>query len=421
MLDIEFIRKNPNLVAEGAKKKGIDIDIEGFLKIDAEYRDLLTSVQRLQEKRNILSRERKIEEGRKIKQDLEEKETALREVEKKRKDWLLKIPNLPLPDVPVGEETEFEVIKVVGEPRKFDFKPHDHVEIGELLDVIDIKRAGKVAGTRFGYLKREGAVLEIALIQYAFERLLAKGFIPVFPPVLIKPEITEGLGYWQNEGSKNYYLVYDPKDNPEASGGFYLVGTAEHSIVPMHKDEIFDEGELPRRYVGFSTAFRREAGSWGKDTRGILRVHQFDKIEMVSFTKGENDEKELEFLISCAEELLSALSLPYRLVKLASKDLSFPAAKTVDIEVWIPSQNSYRETHSISTTTDFQARRLNISYKDKQGKKYAHILNGTAFAIGRMIIAILENYQCEDGSVDIPQVLQKYTGFSKIQPQFSKK
>ena len=229
--------------------------------------------------------------------------------------------------------------------------------------------------------------------------------------------MTEGLGYWQAGGNENYYLVSDyekenegkEKDNP-----LYLIGTAEHAIVPMHKDEIFDEKDLPKRYVGFSSAFRREAGTYGKDTRGIVRVHQFDKIEMVAFVRQEDEKEEGKKLLSLAESFMNDLDLPYQVVQLASEDLAFPTAETIDIETWMPSQNKYRETHSISTTTDFQSRRLNIKYKDGDKKKFVHILNGTAFAVGRTIIAILENYQKEDGSILIPKILQKYLHSEKI-------
>ena len=261
-------------------------------------------------------------------------------------------------------------------------------------------------------MKNEGALLELALIQFAMDKLIKEGFIPIFPPMLIRGEITNELGYWNGENSNNYYLVNNYEEHP-----FYLIGTAEHSIVPMHKDETFEEKDLPKRYIAFSSSFRREAGTYGKDTRGILRVHQFDKVEMVSFVKPENDEKERKKILSIAESLVNDLDLPYQVVQLASGDLAFPSAETIDIETWMPSQNKYRETHSISTTTDFQSRRLNIKYKEGAEKKFVHILNGTAFAIGRTIIAILENYQQKDRSVLIPKILQKYLNKEKITPK----
>ena len=299
------------------------------------------------------------------------------------------------------------------EPTKFTFIPKDHVVLGEALDLIDIKRAAKVSGTRFAYLKNEGALLEFALVQLVLEVLTSEGFTPIIPPVLIHKEITEGLGYWQAGGNEDYYNLNDPEEKKE----LYLVGTAEHSIVPMHKDEIFQKKELPKRYVGFSSAFRREAGSYGKDTRGILRVHQFDKVEMVSFVTEEDDDKEHEYLLSLEEKLFQLLEIPYQVVKMCTGDLGFPIARKYDIEAWMPGQGKYREVTSTSTTTDFQARRLNIKYQDGNEKKYSHILNGTAFAIGRTIIAILENYQQEDGSVVVPEALRKYVGKSVIKPK----
>ncbi|OGH15029.1 MAG: serine--tRNA ligase [Candidatus Levybacteria bacterium RIFCSPLOWO2_02_FULL_37_10] len=418
MIDIKFIRENPDKVQKGAGDKGIKIDINQILDSDKTYRKLSESVQKLREERNKAAEKKDIEKGKEIKEKLDKQEQELRLAKEKLDDLLLKIPNPPLKDVPIGDESKNKIIKKVGNPKKFDFAPRDHVEIGENLDLIDVKRAAKVSGTRFGYLKNEAVLLELALIQFVLEKLTKEGFIPVVPPALIKKEITEKLGYWH--GMKNgitsneeYYWVQDPKENQE----MYLIGTAEHSVVPMHKDEVFMGKDLPRRYIAFSPAFRREAGSYGKDTKGIFRVHQFDKLEMVSFVKPEDDEKERKRLLSLAEDLVSELGFSYQLVKLASQDMSFPAAETIDIETWIPSQKRYRETHSISTTTDFQARRLNIKYQDGAEKKYVHILNGTAFAIGRTIIAILENYQKKDGIVDVPKVLQKYIGKTSIKPK----
>jgi len=430
MLDIKFIRENPSLVQKAAKDKGYDVDIDHVLEIDLKYRELSLSAQKLREERNKLSQDRNIEEGKRVKNELEIKEHALRSVKEELNKWLLKIPNPALPDVKVGkDESENEVLRkhmpasTRGElPSPFSFTPKDHLELGESLDIIDVKRAAKVSGTRFAYLKNEGVLLEFALVQFSLEVLTKEGFIPIIPPVLIHKEITEGLGYWQAGGNEDYYLVEEPAEKKE----FYLVGTAEHSIVPMHKDEILQSRTLPLRYVGFSSAFRREAGSYGKDTKGILRVHQFDKVEMVSFTTKENDDKEHEYLLSLEEKLFKMLEIPYQVVKMCTGELGFPVGRKYDIEAWMPSQNKYREVTSTSTTTDFQARRLNIRYiKDPASqpgeqksniKDFVHILNGTAFAIGRTIIAILENYQQEDGSVVIPEVLQKYLGKSILKP-----
>ncbi|OGH39205.1 MAG: serine--tRNA ligase [Candidatus Levybacteria bacterium RIFCSPLOWO2_01_FULL_38_21] len=418
MLDIKFIRENPKEVQEGAEDKGIKIDINQILDSDKKYRKLSELIQKLREERNKTAEKKDIEKGKEIKEKLDKQKQELRLAKEALDDLLLKIPNLPLKDVPVGNESKNKIIKKVGTPKKFDFKPCDHLEIGETLDIIDVKRAVKVSGTRFGFLKNEAVLLEFALVQFVLEKLLKENFIPVIPPVLIKNEITKALGYWQAGGNENYYFLRDyelEEDGKAKSLNLYLAGTGEHVAVPMHKDEVFKSNELPKRYIVFSSCFRREAGSYGKDTRGIFRVHEFDKLEMISFVTPEDDEKERKKLLQFAEELVNQLGLSYQLVRLATRDMSFPAAETIDIEIWVPSQNKYRETHSISTTTDFQARRLNIRYlpagkagQEGNEKNYVHILNGTALAIGRTIIAILENYQQKDGSVEIPKVLQKY-------------
>jgi len=421
MLDLKFIRENPKIVQKAAKDKGIDVDVNHILEIDSKHKELFLSVQKLREERNKVSREKNIEEGRKIKDQLEKQEHALKAVEEELHNELLKIPNIPLESVPIGDPSKFKIIKKYGTAKKFDFTPKNHLELGEGLDIIDVKRAAKVSGTRFAYLKNEGALLEFALIQFAMEKLVKEGFIPILPPMLIKYDITKGLGYWERGNHNNYYLVTDfeeVEEGTEKENPLYLIGTAEHSIVPMHRNEVFRAKDLPRKYLGFSSAFRREAGTYGKDTRGILRVHQFDKLEMVEFVKPDEDEKETRKMLLLAEGLMQDLDLPYQLVQLASGDLAFPSAETIDIETWIPSQNKYRETHSISTTTDFQARRMNIKYQDGNENKFVHILNGTAFAIGRTIIAILENYQQKDGSVIIPKILQKYMhNLEKITPK----
>ena len=338
--------------------------------------------------------------------NLEKIEKSLNSVGDELKEILLRIPNLPKPDVKVGkDESENEVLRKVGSPKKFGFTPKDHLTIGEGLDIIDVKRAAKVSGTRFYYLKNDGVFLEFALRQLAFELLVKEGFTPILPPVLIKEEVMKCLGYMENGGDEDMFILDKEK--------LVLVGTSEQSIVPFFKDEILDEKELPKRFVGFSSCFRREAGSYGKDTRGIFRVHQFDKAEVVSFVKMGEDDKEHEYLLSLEEKLLGQLNIPYQVVKMCSGDLGFPAARKYDLEGWFPSEKRYRELTSTSTTTDFQARRLNIKYREKGETKFVNILNGTAFST-RPIAAILENYQLEDGSVLVPEVLRKYIGKDKI-------
>lgn len=420
MLDIKFIRANPDKVRTGAKSKNIEIDIDEILKLDKEVRTLSRTLQELYTQRNRAAKERDIEGGREIKTEVSSQESKLREVEEKLNTLLWSIPNLPLEGVPIGDESKSELIKKSGSVRTHMFKTMDHLELGEILDIIDVERAGKVSGARFGYLKNEGVLLELALVQFAMDTLMKEGFSPVIPPSLIKFDITQKLGYWNAGNHSNYYLVSDYEElesGEEQDNRLYLIGTGEHAIVPMHKDEILLGKDLPMKYAAFSPCYRREAGSYGRDTRGILRVHQFDKVEMVEFVKPKEDEVERRKMLSIAEKLMQALELPYQVVKLASYDLAFPSAETIDIETWMPAQNKYRETHSVSTTTDFQARRLNIKYQEGAEKKFVHILNGTAFAIGRTIIAILENHQQEDGSVMIPEVLRNYINLDKISPK----
>lgn len=411
MLDINFIRENSEKIKEKSKSKNIDIDISVVLDLDKEHKQKLQEVQSLREERNKAAAARDIEKGREIKEKLSGLEADLNEIEVSLNKILLSIPNTPKDDVKSGrDESENDVVKTVGEKTKFEFTPKDHVEIGESLNILDIERAAKVSGARFAYLKNEGVLLQFALYNYALEILMKEGFSPVIPPVIINTDTMRGMGYMENGGEEDMFHL---KDDDKV-----LVGTAEHSLVPMHRDEVLDIKKLPLRYLGISSAFRREAGSYGKDTKGIIRVHQFDKVEMVSFVKDGDDDREQEFLLGLEEKLFQGLGIPYQVIKMCSGDLGFPAARKYDLEAWIPSQEKYREVTSVSTVTDFQSRRLNIKYQDEGQKKYVNVLNGTAFAIGRTIVAILENYQQEDGSVVVPEVLRKYMGtIDKITPK----
>lgn len=411
MIDLKLLQKDPQKIEKSAKDKGVNIDVQRIISLEKEKSTLNTEVQKLREERNVAAKEKNIERGKKIKEKLETKESKLKELDEKLKVDLLKIPNIPADDVKAGkDESDNEVIRKNGETTKCKFTPKDHLELGESLDIIDVKRAAKVSGTRFDYLKNQGALLEFALIQYAIDFLIKEGFAPIVPPVLIKRELMDDMGYLALGEDE----MFKTKDE-----NLFLAGTAEHAIVPMYKDEILNKKDLPKRYVGFSTSFRREAGSYGKDTKGILRVHQFDKVEMVSFTTKEEDDKEHDYLLSLQEKLFQSLEIPYQVVKMCTGDLGFPAARKYDLEAWIPSEKKYREVTSVSTTTDFQSRRLNIKYQEGNEKKYIHILNGTAFAIGRTIIAILENFQNENGSINIPKVLHKYLSFKQISPKTS--
>jgi len=392
MIDIKFIRENIDKVKKGIKTKGLNIDIDKLLILDREKRKLISQVEELKAEKNKLGKD-DVDKARKIKKQIKELEPKLDEKEKEFNKLFLSVPNLPLDNVPIKDN---KVIKKWGKIKK-DGK--NYLELAEKLDIIDVKRAAKVSGTRFGYLKNGAVLLEFGLIQLALDVL--KDFTPIIPPAMIKKEMMQAMGYMER-GEDEIYNFND----------LYLIGTSEQSIGPMHANEILKD--LPKRYVSFSPCFRKEAGSYGKDTKGILRVHQFDKVEMFSFCKPEDSIKEHEFFLSIEEKLMQLLKLPYQVVNICTADLGDPAAAKFDIEAWMPGQGEYRETHSTSNTTDFQARRLNIRYKSKNGLKFVHTINGTAFAIGRMIIAIIENYQQKDGNIEVPKVLQKYIGIKKI-------
>jgi seryl-tRNA synthetase len=418
MLDINYIRENLEKVKRGCEMKRAEVDFEKLLELDDQRRKFLTQLQEIRREKNRLSkliggklgqeREDLISEMKKFSDREEKIEEKYKEIEKEFFEILSQIPNLPLEGVPEGkDENDNVVLKTWGEPKKFTFPVKDHLEIGEKLNILDTKRASKTSGSRFAFLKKEGALLEIALINFVLEMLKKEGFEFVMPPVLIKPELFWGMGYLE-KGREDYYFI--EKDN------LILIGTAEQILGPMHTNEIFKEKDLPKRYLGFSGCFRREAGSWGKDVRGILRVHQFEKLEMFSFCHPQQSEKEHEFFLKIEEKIMQALEIPYRVLKICSGDMAFPTAAQYDIEAWVPSQNRYRETHSTSNCTDFQARRLNIRYRDEKTKKlqFVHTVNGTALALQRAIVVILENYQQEDGSVKIPKVLNKYLHFKEI-------
>lgn len=419
MLDIKFIRENPDKVKEGAQKKGVKVEVDALLDIDRKKREILQALEDMRAKKNKASKDigkaKNEKEKKKIIMEMKELDRGndrldkeSKELEEKFNSLMLQFPNLPFDNVPLGKDDRNNIVaKEVGDKTSFSFEFKDYLAISQSLDLIDVERAGKVAGTRFGYLKNEAVLLEFALVNFGLEVLVKEGFIPVVPPVMLKEEMARGTGYFEGTDKEEAYFF--PKDN------LFLVGTSEQSLLAMHAGEVLNEKELPKRYVGFSTCFRREAGSYGKDTKGILRVHQFDKLEMVSFCHPEKSEEEHKRLLSLEEKLMKQLGLPYRVINICTGDLGRPAAAKYDIEAWIPSEERYRETHSTSNCTDFQARRLNIRFKDKGAKlDFVHILNGTAFAVGRMLIAIIENYQQKDGSILVPEVLQKYTGFQKI-------
>jgi seryl-tRNA synthetase len=380
--------------------------VDKVLKLDEERRGLMARTEMLRAEQNKMAKEgspasRRTERAVEIKKMLKDLEPQLAEAEENFKVEAVKLPNPPLPDVPEGQdESQNEVLKTVG---KIELKKGlDHVEIGKKLDLIDIERAGKVSGSRFYYLKNEAVELEFALIQYALEIIKKEGFRPMIPPILIKMDMAWGSGHFEAINDDAYHMKSDE---------MVAIGTSEQSILPYYAGETIND--LPQRFVAFSTCLRREAGSYGKDTHGIFRVHQFDKLEMFSFCKPEDSKKEHELMVKLEEKIIKGLELPYRVVKLCTGELGLPAAKTIDIETWLPGQGQYRETHSSSNCTDFQARRLNIRFKDGEKSGFVHTINGTAVAIGRMLIAILEN-NYKDGIVKIPEALHKYLDFKEI-------
>jgi len=412
MIDIKLLRENPEAIRTGAAAKNVAVDTEAILKMDTDRRRLIGESEKLKAEQNRASeevakekdataRQSKITALKDTKARIASLEGELKAVETDLNSALRLIPNMPRPDVKIGkDDSENYVLRTHGEPPKFAFPPLDYMALGLKHDIIDTERAAKVAGTRFGYLKGEAALLEFALVQYALNTLVAEGFTPVVPPVMLNEHAMSAMGYMDRGRDEIYHLAED---------NLYLTGTSEQSLGAMHMDETFREESLPKRYVGFSTCFRREAGAAGKDTRGILRVHQFDKMEMFSFTKPEDSDQEHEFLLAMIERLWQGLGLPYHVLGTCSGDLGDPAARKFDVETWIPSQSIYRETHSTSSCTDYQARRLNIRVRrDNGGTEFVHTLNGTAVAVQRTIIAILENFQEADGAVCIPPALVPY-------------
>ncbi len=433
MLDIKYIRDNQDKVREAIKNKNSNANLEQVLTLDDQRRKLIIESEAIRSRRNEITEDLKkekkddlIEESKKLKEMLSMKETELNEVEDK---WLLamrEIPNIPMPDVPVGaDETENQVLSKWGEPTKFSFQPKDHMILGEALDILDTVRAAKTSGARFGFKKGAAAMLDAALYHYAFKTLTdpniiqqiagsigvsPKPFIPVLPPVMIKPDVYTRTGRLSPQDEDEKYKM--------AKDDLYLIGSAEHTLVAMHMDESIPEKDLPLRYVGFSTCFRREAGSYGKDTKGMLRVHQFDKVEMESFTSSANSLAEHKFLVAVQEYLMQQLELPYQVVINATGDMGKPNARQVDIETWLPGQDKYRETHSADYMTDYQARRLNIKIKRADGTtEYAHTNDATCIAMSRIPIAILENNQMIDGSIRVPKVLVPFVGTDIIKKQ----
>lgn len=408
MLDIKFIRENADLVKKAVKNKQLSASlVDEILLLDEKKRELIGEVEQLRSLKNKYATERNNEKGKEVKIKLQELEPKLSELEKTFLETIYKIPNIISADTPIGkDESENKVVKKWGTPRKFDFTPKDHLELGTKLGIIDTETASRVTGARFNYLKGDAVLLQNALHQFAIEVLLKKGFIPVAPPLFINPETYTKMARLSPEMEIERYRI-DRDDQ-------YLIGSAEHTLGPMHMDQTLNEKDLPLRYFAFTPAFRREAGSYGKDTKGILRQHQFDKLEMESFSIPADGLKEQDLFIRIQESLMQALVIPYQVVAICTGDMGGPDFRQVDIESWMPGQNKYRETHTSDYMTDYQSRRLNTRVKIGDKFEFVHMNDATAFAMGRVIIAILENYQNEDGSVNIPKILQKWMGKDKI-------
>jgi seryl-tRNA synthetase len=420
MIDIKFIRENPDAVRASQKGRGEDTSIvDQLLALDEKRRTAITEFETLRAEQNVLSKSvgaakgdekaALLENSKDLANKVKAADTKRADIEAQANAVAMQLSNILDPDAPIGGEADFVVIEHVGTPRDFakdGFVPKDHVELGKLLGAIDTERGAKVAGSRSYYLTGAGALLEFALVNYAISSATKSGFIPVIPPVLVNPAAMEGTGFLGQAAENVYHLERDE---------VYLVGTSEVPLAAMHMDEILPAEKLPLRYAGYSTCFRREAGTYGKDTRGIIRVHQFDKVEMFSFCKPEEAKEEHKRLLQWEKDFLNAMEIPYRVIDVASGDLGSSANRKFDIEAWIPTQDTYREVTSTSNCTEFQARRLNIRYKDSDGTKAIATLNGTLVAIPRMIVAILENHQNADGSVNVPKALQPFLGTSRFE------
>jgi len=413
MLDVKMVRSSPDEVRRALERRGDSASsLDEFLALEEERRRLLTDVESRRASRKRASdeiavvkkaggdAEQAIAAMRALGDTIKEREASLAEVEEQLKTMLLEIPNIPLPGVPDGGEDDSVVLRHVGTPPEFDFEVKDHLDLGIALDLIDMQRGAKVSGSRFAYLKGDLVLLQFALVRYGLDILGAKGFRPVVPPVLVREEAMYGTGFFPTDRAQ----VYETVD------GDCLVGTSEVPLAAMHMQEFLEAEKLPLRYAGYSSCFRREAGAAGRDTRGILRVHQFDKVEMFSFCLPEQSTFEHELILSAEEEILQGLGIPYRVVNIAAGDLGAPAAQKFDCEAWMPGQRQYREVTSCSNCTDYQARRLHCRYRTEKGPRFVHTLNGTGIAVGRTLIAIMENYQRADGTIAVPDVLRPLMG-----------
>ena len=422
MMDINYVRENAEKVKKAARDKGFDVDIDRLLELDAQRRDLLQKTEAIRARRNEVAdeipkasndeRPALIEEGRELKQDLATLEEDLGDVQEEYREVLLMVPNIPLEEVPVGDdEDDNHVVRHVGEPRDFDFEPRSHEELGELLGILDKERAIRMAGSRSYALKGAGALLEFAVMRLALDIMVERDFTPVVGPLMVNREAMVGTGFFPYGEDDTYHLENDDK---------YLVGTSEVFLVSLHRQEILERDSLPRRYAGYSPCFRREAGSAGRDVRGVYRVHQFTKVEQVVICEADPEKsRELhELLLGNAEELMKRLELPYRVAVACTGETGLGQVLKNEIETWMPSRQKYSETHSCSSLYDYQARRSGIRYRDDNGETvHCYTLNNTMAASPRLLIPILEHYQNEDGSVTVPEALQPYMyGIEVIEP-----
>lgn len=422
MIDINLIRQQPQVVLTALKNRQKDtVILDQVQSLDNKYRQLLQVVENLRSEQNKISKtikgkptDEQLTASKKIKDQLKVEESSLNQVSAELNSVLETIPNIPSDDTPVGvDDNDNVVYKTVGQPTKFDFEPKDHIDLGEALDIIDVRKAAELSGARFGYFKGKGAVLEMAVMHYAFNKLVAKGFTGMIPPVMIKSDTEWKCGYASNKNLFNAYYSA-PEDD------LIFISSSEHSVVPYHQNEILSPEKLPIKYVNFSPCFRRESGTYGKDTRGLFRVHFFNKVEMNIFTLPDLQVSDAmcDEMLSIEEELMQELGIPYQVMKCCTGDLPQPNRRMYDINSWFPGQNRYRETQSCSNCTDYQARRLNTRVKINNENQLVHILNATVIT-DRAVLAIIENFQTADGRILIPKVLQNYTGFAEIGPQLS--
>ena len=418
MIDIKLLRESPELVRASQSARGEDVTlVDRVIAADEIRRSAIVEFEALKAEQNALSKSvgsakgdektALLEKAKALSDAVKAAEGKKNTTEAEYKNIAMSLSNIVDNAAPVGGEADFKVLEEVGRPREFSFTPKDHVELGKILGAIDVERAAKVSGARFYYLTGVGALLELALVNYAITSASKAGFIPVIPPVLVKPAAMEGTGFLGQAAENVFHL----KDED-----FYLVGTSEVALAALHMDEILDSKSLPIRYAGYSPCFRKEAGSYGKDTRGIIRVHQFDKVEMFSYCAMQDAEAEHQRLLNWEKDFLNAMEIPYRVIDVATGDLGSSANRKFDCEAWIPTQNAYREVTSTSNCSDFQARRLNIRIKTESATTPVATLNGTLVAIPRMIVAILENHQQSDGSVIIPKALQGLLGMERFTP-----